>query len=50
VDIDYINSDESRTARNEDWLEGLTKDFYLEETLLIMKDMIDVKSLSFNEK
>jgi len=41
VDTTYINSDESRLARNEDWLEGVSKDFYLEETMYILKDMID---------
>ena len=41
VDTEYINSDESRVARNEDWLEGVSKDFYLEETMYILKDMID---------
>ncbi len=40
IDTSYINSDDSRVARNEDWLEGLQKDFYLEETLYIMKDLI----------
>ena len=40
VDIDYINLDESRVARNEDWIEGLYKDIYVEETLLIMRDLI----------
>ena len=40
-DIEYINSDESRTGRNEQWLEDLKKDFYLEENLYIMKDMIE---------
>lgn len=40
VDDTYINEDESRKARFDDFLEGLTKDAYLEETLYIMKDMI----------
>ncbi len=40
VDQEYINSDESRQARNEDWIEGVSKDFYLEETMYILKDMI----------
>ncbi len=40
ADKDYINEDESRKARFDDFLEGLTKDAYLEETLYIMKDMI----------
>lgn len=40
VDAEYISSDESRTARNDDWIEGVSKDFYLEETMHILKDMI----------
>ena len=40
VDKEYINEDESRKARFEDFLKGLGKDVYLEETLHIMKDMI----------
>lgn len=44
VDAEYIASDESRTARNEDWIEGVSKDFYLEETMHILKDMISLNS------
>ena len=40
VDMDNINFDESKQARNKDWLDGMKKDFYLEEALSIMKDMI----------
>lgn len=40
VDMEYINLDESRVARNEDWIEGVKKDFYLEEVMYIIKDMI----------
>lgn len=40
VDTSYISSDESRTARNEDWLENVSKDFYLEETMYILGDMV----------
>lgn len=36
----YIQSDSSRIARNDDWLKGLHKDVYLQETALIMKDMM----------
>lgn len=41
VDISHIEADSSRIARNQDWLDGLHKDVYLQETVLIMKDMID---------
>ena len=40
ADMDNINFDESKRARNQDWLDGMKKDFYLEEALSIMKDMI----------
>ena len=40
VDTAIINADESKLARNEDWIKGIRKDFYLEEALYIMKDMI----------
>jgi len=40
VDMDNINFDESKQARNQDWLDSMKKDFYLEEALSIMKDMI----------
>jgi len=41
VDTAYINSDESRIGRNEAWLKSLKKDFYLEETLMIIRDLIN---------
>lgn len=50
VDAEYISSDESRTARNEDWIEGVSKDFYLEETMYILKDMISFNSHSLSKK
>ena len=40
-DLEEINFDEKTSARNEDWLKNLNKDIYLEETLSIMRDMID---------
>ncbi len=42
-DIEYINSDESRIDRNKKWMENMRKDFYVSETLKIMKDMIDLE-------
>jgi carboxyl-terminal processing protease len=39
-DESYIKSDESRVGRNEEWLKSMKKDFYIEENMLIMKDMI----------
>ncbi len=43
VDTTYINADESRIGRNEAWIEGLKKDFYLEETLFILRDLINLE-------
>jgi len=43
VDTAYINADESRIGRNESWIEGLKKDFYLEETLFILRDLINLE-------
>ena len=42
-DLPKINMDESNKARNEAFVKDLQKDFYLEETLLIMKDMIKME-------
>ncbi len=38
-DLEKINSDESRKARNDDWVKNLSKDVYVEEVLHIMKDL-----------
>ncbi|MDF1694554.1 MAG: carboxy terminal-processing peptidase [Saprospiraceae bacterium] len=43
VDTAYINADESRVGRNESWLEGIKSDFYLEETLFILRDLINLE-------
>jgi len=40
VDKETIASNDSKKARNEEWVKGLKKDIYLVETLNIMKDMI----------
>ncbi|MDX1683842.1 MAG: carboxy terminal-processing peptidase, partial [Saprospiraceae bacterium] len=39
VDMDYINTDSSRIARNDRWKENLQKDFYLEEALMVLSDL-----------
>ncbi|MEM9548855.1 MAG: carboxy terminal-processing peptidase [Bacteroidota bacterium] len=43
VDTAYINADESRVGRNEAFIENLKKDFYLEETLFILRDLINLE-------
>ena len=40
ADINYIQSDTSRMARNEVFFKSLQKDIYLEEALSVMNDMI----------
>lgn len=39
-DIAYIKADSSRIARNDDFISGIRKDFHLQETMEIMRDMI----------
>jgi hypothetical protein len=39
-DLAGIEADESKKARNEDWFKEMKKDFYLTETMNVMKDMI----------
>ncbi|MEM6320744.1 MAG: carboxy terminal-processing peptidase [Bacteroidota bacterium] len=40
VDITEMASDSAKIGRNEDWVNQLSKDVYVEECLLIMNDMI----------
>ena len=40
-DLDYIQVDSSRIIRNNDWFESIRKDIYIEETVNIMRDMIE---------
>ncbi|HHH49524.1 MAG TPA: tail-specific protease [Saprospiraceae bacterium] len=39
VDLTEIEKDESKQARNEDWIKAIKKDIYIEEVLNIMRDM-----------
>ncbi len=43
ADIPGIEADESKKARNEEWVKGLKKDVYLLETLNIMHDLITLQ-------
>jgi len=38
-DLSYIKSDESRVARNDEWIKSIRKDIYIDEVLNIMHDM-----------
>lgn len=40
ADVSEINLDESRKARNEEWIKTVSKDIYLQETINIVHDMI----------
>ncbi len=42
-DMAYIESEESRIGRNEDWIKGVKKDFNLKEALMIIQDLISVE-------
>ncbi len=39
-DLASLESDESKKARNDEWLKGVQKDFYLTEVMHIMSDLI----------
>ena len=39
VDMPYIKADSARIARNDDWIQQIEKDVYIEEVLNIIKDM-----------
>lgn len=43
TDKAYIEAEESRKARNEEWLETVSKDIYIKECLHIMHDLIGMK-------
>lgn len=40
VDLESINKDESKKARNDDWIETVKKDSYIYESLAIMHDLL----------
>ena len=42
-DLPGIQADESKKARNDEWLESVSKDIYIKESLAIMHDMIEEK-------
>lgn len=41
ADVDDISSDESKKARNDDWIKSIKKDIYINETLNIMSDLME---------
>lgn len=40
-DLEGLSIDEGKKSRNDEWINGLKKDIYLYETMLIMKNMIE---------
>lgn len=46
IDLQSIQSDSSKVGRNEAWMESMGKDIYIEETLLIMKDLMTINHKS----
>lgn len=40
ADVEGIKADESKEARNADWIKSVSKDIYIQETLQIMHDLI----------
>lgn len=46
IDLQSIQSDSSKVGRNEAWMETMGKDIYIEETLLIMKDLMTINHKS----
>ena len=43
-DMTNIDIDESKKARNEEWVKGVKKDIYIKEVLSIMRDMIKMQN------
>lgn len=43
TDLPKINMDESNKARNDEFVKDLKKDIYIEETLFILRDMINLE-------
>ncbi|MBK7634371.1 MAG: carboxy terminal-processing peptidase [Saprospiraceae bacterium] len=45
ADMAKINRDDSNIAKNQEFIKGLKKDIYIEESLFIIRDLINLKSL-----
>lgn len=43
VDLPSIHADESKNERNKNWIESVSKDVYINETIKIMHDLITLK-------
>ena len=40
VDLPALEADESKRERNKNWMESVSKDIYIKETLSIIHDLI----------
>jgi carboxyl-terminal processing protease len=49
VDQPGLEADESKKARNDNWVKSVKKDVYLHETLKIMNDMLDSQGYGSKE-
>lgn len=50
IDLEDMATDSARIGRNEDWLQQLKKDVYVEECLFIMNDMIKAEGRYADKK
>ena len=44
VDLPYIQLDESRVARNDDFIDKVSRDVYIQESIQVLHDLIDLGS------
>ena len=49
VDLPTFAADESKKARNEDFLKGVSKDLYIYEVLSIMHDIIELERIAIED-
>jgi carboxyl-terminal processing protease len=50
VDLPIFDADESKKARNEDFLKAVSKDVYINEVLSIMHDVIELERVAINDR
>ena len=49
VDLPMLEADESKQARNKDFLESVSKDSYIREVLAIIHDIIELEGVAIND-
>ena len=49
VDLAAIEGDESKKARNDDFLKSVSKDSYIREVLSIIHDIIELEGVAIND-